>query len=301
MFKKFIEEQKIPCKIIENIINNKHYAHAYIIETNGYDKSYDFAKNFAKLILCPNHKNGQTDCDECNICRMIDNDNFPELRIINPETYWIKKEQLIDLQEEFNKKSILGNKKIYIINKAERLNNNSANTILKFLEEPSEGIIAILLTKNRFQLIDTIISRCQIISLNGKSNIKEKERTIEKIGLLLNDNESDYENFISEQNEEKINNIIRFINYYEKYKLKTLIYINEYWFNYFNDKDNIDKAFLIMIYFYKDVLNYKMNRNLEIFKDCEEIINISHLNTIDDIIKKITIINKNKRFIENNG
>ena len=49
------------------------------------------------------------------------------------------------------------------------MNDYSANTILKFLEEPSSDIIAILLTTNRFNIISTILSRCQFLSI--KSNL----------------------------------------------------------------------------------------------------------------------------------
>ena len=37
--------------------------------------------------------------------------------------------------------------------------------MLKFLEEPEDNIIAILLTKNRYHVLETILSRCQIFSL----------------------------------------------------------------------------------------------------------------------------------------
>jgi DNA polymerase III gamma/tau subunit len=72
---------------------------------------------------------------------------------------------LLDLQKEFNNKSLYDTKRVYIIKNAEKLNSASANTILKFLEEPENDIIALLLTDNRYHVIDTIISRCQILTL----------------------------------------------------------------------------------------------------------------------------------------
>ena len=72
---------------------------------------------------------------------------------------------MLDLQEEFNNKSLLDNKRIYIIKEADKLNMSSANTILKFLEEPEDDIVAILVTNNRYSVIETILSRCQILSL----------------------------------------------------------------------------------------------------------------------------------------
>ena len=78
---------------------------------------------------------------------------------------------MTSLQEEFNNKSLLDNKRIYIIKEADKFNDSSANTILKFLEEPEEDIVAILLTTNRYLVIETILSRCQILSLKKEEMV----------------------------------------------------------------------------------------------------------------------------------
>ena len=303
MLEEFKDEQTIAYKIIKNTLSKQHFAHAYLIETNNYSESFKLVMTFAKMLLCPNYNNGQPNCNNCHQCQMIDDNNFPELKIINPDGNWIKKEQLTELQEEFNKKSIIGNKKIYIINKAEKLNNNSANTILKFLEEPQEGIIAILVTDNIYQLLETIISRCQIISLNGQAKFLKNESSLEKIALLSTDNEIDYNNFIKdENNQEKINIILKFIKYYEKNHKKVLLYMNEYWFDYFQTKENISWAILILIYFYKDVLNYKINCPIEIFNDyIDNIKEVANLNNIINLTNKIKVLNTNRNYLDNNA
>ena len=125
------------------------------------------------------------------------------------------------------------------------------NTILKFLEEPQAGIIAILITANRYQLLETIISRCQIISLNGQANFLNEKDTFQKIGYLITDTDEEYQKFIEDEtNNEKISAILKFINFYEKNHKKVLLYMNDYWFNYFSLKENISWAILIIIYFY---------------------------------------------------
>ena len=77
--------------------------------------------------------------DESANC-LIDNGNYPDLKIIEPDGNVIKKVQLLSLQEQFKNKSFLNNKMIYVIKEAEKLNDSSGNTILKFLEEPEEDI-----------------------------------------------------------------------------------------------------------------------------------------------------------------
>ena len=78
---------------------------------------------------------------------------------------------------------------IYVIFEADKLNSSSANTILKFLEEPEQGIIAFLVTKNRYQVIDTLVSRCQILSLHSHYSMEQfsdTARFVEKITANVN-------------------------------------------------------------------------------------------------------------------
>ena len=165
---------------------------------------------------------------------------------------WIKKDQLLDLQSEFNNKAFEGNKKIYIIRSAEKMNVQTANSILKFLEEPVDDIIAILITDNINMLLPTIISRCQVIKLNKK---KCSYDTISNLSdLLIGYGYND----ISDDNKEKIiNDVIGFTEYIENYKLDTLIYTKKLWHNNFKDRNYNIIGINLMIYFYYDVIRYK--------------------------------------------
>ena len=132
--------------------------------------------------------------------------------------------------------------------------------------------------------------------------LKEKD-TFQKIGLLITNTDEEYQEFISDEtNLEKVNVILKFINYYEKNHKKVLLYMNDYWFNYFSLKENISWAILIIIYFYKDALNYKINCPVEIFNDyLEEITKIAELNQIDMLINKIKVLNENRNYLDNNA
>lgn len=149
---------------INKIISNNHLSHSYLIEVGNYDDDLKFVYDFIKMILCNMTYNELSSSDN-KIIKLIDSDNYPDLIVIEPDGNNIKKGQLLSLQKEFSNKSLFGNKRIYIIKECEKLNISSANTILKFLEEPEDDIVAFLLTKNRYQVIDTIISRCQILNL----------------------------------------------------------------------------------------------------------------------------------------
>ena len=177
--KKFID-------YIDKIIEYKRVSHAYLIEIDN-DKDMIYIYDFIKMILC--------DClyqkidKNNNIVKLIDNNNYPDIKIIEPDGNWIKKTQLLELQKEYNNKSLLGKKRIYIINKAERLNSSSANTMLKFLEEPEEDIIALLITDNRYHVLDTILSRCQILNIKEDIyNIEKEDEIMDLIECFINPN-----------------------------------------------------------------------------------------------------------------
>ena len=291
MLDDFSLEQQIVYKTLINSVKNNKTSHAYLLETNGYSKSLDLAKAFAKYLLCPNNYSNNKNCGNCHQCKNIDKNEFIELKIIEPDGQWIKKSQLEELQEIFSKKSIIGNKKVYIINKADKLNVSSSNSLLKFLEEPEDGIIAILVAENINQLLPTIVSRVQVLSLKSKKSLTGLS-TLEKIGHFLKDNNYDIIEYTSnEENKNKFEKVINFIEYYEKNHASTLIYINKLWNDNFKEKEEIYDAFSIMLLFYKDVLNIKLGKNIEIFNDyVNDITEIKEKNNLDEITHKINVI-----------
>ena len=149
---------------VDKLVENNKISHTYLIEIGNYDDDYKFVIDFVKMILC-NLRYDELVSSKNSLIHLIDTNNFPDIKVVEPEGSYIKKSQLLDLQKEFNNKSLYDTKRVYIIKNAEKLNSASANTILKFLEEPENDIIALLLTDNRYHVIDTIISRCQILSL----------------------------------------------------------------------------------------------------------------------------------------
>lgn len=294
MLDDFQNSQPIVYRILKKAIEKDECSHAYLFETNGYPNYQEFILAFVKALVCPDHHmNNQKECKYCNL---VDSGNFPELKVINPDGFWIKKSQLQSLQDEFNKKPIMGNKKVYIINGADKLNKQSANSILKFLEEPDNNIVAILVTDNIYQVLTTIRSRCQIISfkntkLTFDSSIKCEEK-IEKLVYQINE----------EENKEKILKIIDFVNYYEAHHIDTLLYLSTLWHQYIKTKDETEKSFEVILLYYKDILASKLNRNIYIFNDkINDMHKIAEKNTIEEICNKINIIMELKQNIKYNA
>ncbi len=289
-------EQPITYQILKNTIKSGKQSHAYLFENNGYYNSIPLVFSFVKALLCPNKNTDDIGCNKCQICKMVDSHNFPEVKVIKPDGLWIKKEQLLELMEEFNRKAIIGNKKIYIILEAEKLNKSAANSILKFLEDPEENIIAILVTDNIYQMLETIISRCQIISFNPFISLNNVENTEKALSLILYGDEN-----ISEEKLEQIKTAIKFLKYYENNHLNTIIYMNKLWHTSIKVKEDFLSAFDVLIIYYKDILNYLLNIPLEYFQSYEnDVQEIANKNEINSICHKLKILLEYKEKIKFN-
>ncbi len=174
---------------IMKVLDEDFLSHAYLIETNNnkMDIVSDYIHFFVKKIYEYSYKKDNVTIDKDKLFHLLDNKEFPDYIEIIPSANQIKKEQILDIIKEFFNKSLYGTPKIYTIYDCDLMNNSAANTILKFLEEPSDDVIAIFVTSNQYKVIDTIRSRCQIISLqHEESDMGEISESLKKFleGIL---------------------------------------------------------------------------------------------------------------------
>ena len=160
---------------LKGIIKNKSFANGYIFYgAEGIGKKQT-ALEFIKEIF-------KESFPIKNIEEKILNNNHPDFLIIEPsslveakrakssdlqktvnnELEIIKIAQIRDIKTFLGQKSISSGKKIVLIIDAHLLNEAASNCLLKTLEEPSNGIF-ILITSKLNLLLDTIISRCQMV------------------------------------------------------------------------------------------------------------------------------------------
>lgn len=281
-------------KILTNSLLESKLSHAYLFETNGTSDAYNMAVSFAKSILCPNKYTNNGQCVDCTQCKKIENAEFSELVIIEPNGLWIKKEQTDYIQRLFETKGVESNRRLYIINHADRMNTSAANSILKFLEEPEEGIVAILIADNRYQLLETIRSRCQIVSFNRNTEIDNS--TLSQVRKNVSSNILDA--MTEEELKEKCDIAIKFISYYEENGKDVLLHMEKLFHDVFNTRDLILLAFDIIILYYRDVIALSSNVSNILFKEEKEnIIKIKERNNINQLIYKIKKIIEMRKLI----
>ncbi len=141
-----------------------------------------YAIAFSKAVSCLEKSVEGDYCDRCENCIEISKGIFPDVNIIYPSGMYYKKEQILYLIEDNSKRPMKSERKIYIISDAARMNENSSNSFLKVLEEPSPSTIFILLTNNYDILLSTIKSRCQLIRFYHPSK-KELQIYFKRIGF----------------------------------------------------------------------------------------------------------------------
>ena len=282
MLEKYIKEQEIVTNLLIRSIKEDKLVQAYLFCCDDVEYAYMYAKEFTKDIIASSKMN-----DEIlrNIYKRIDNDEYTELKVVETSGNIIKKEQLLDLQKDVQNKPVEGNKIIYIIKNCEKLNSSSANSILKFLEEPADDIIAILITNNINLVMPTIKSRCQILNFK---NVRKDFEEIDKLKKYILPENIDIED---EDIDNLINSSFEFIKTIEKTKKSTIIYEKELLWDKFKTSNDILILLNIMLYSYMDALYIKLGKNINYMFSYEQIPEeLSNINEKEDLINKINII-----------
>jgi DNA polymerase III delta prime subunit len=130
------------------------------------DKRVDllfYALEFSKLFLCENFKDNDY-CGECSVCKGIDSYMYPDIEIINKDEQGVKIDDVRELILNAIESPYKAKKKIYILNGVEKLRKESANALLKIIEEPPKNLYFILLSKS-MNIIPTIKSRVMTFAI----------------------------------------------------------------------------------------------------------------------------------------
>lgn len=117
---------------------------------------------FAQLLSCRSRIDGDA-CGNCPSCIQVKRKIYPDLMIVAAEKQQIKIEQVSAIREFISFAPLVGERRIVIIEDAHKLNQTSANALLKTLEEPSPTVLFILLSHRHNLLLATILSRCLLL------------------------------------------------------------------------------------------------------------------------------------------
>ena len=213
LFENIVGNDKIK-ESLQNAVKSNNVSHSYLfVGKAGVGKKL-FAKDLAKKVMClgsnnlvqdnGTQNNGTHDnvaqgnsiannsvknekaslkFDNCDSCIKFDANSNPDFSIIMPDGKSIKIEQIRNLQARIVEKPIGSSKKVYIIDDADTMTEESQNCLLKTLEEPPEYAMIILIASNENRMLQTIKSRCVIIRF--------EDLTDEEISQILHTNDQD--------------------------------------------------------------------------------------------------------------
>mgnify|MGYP002672053612 FL=1 len=165
---------------LQNAIEADKVSHAYIL--NGPDKAGKMmiAKAFAQTLQC--EKGGIEPCMECHSCKQAMSGNQPDIIYVRhekPNTISVD-----DIRTQINNDIVVkpysSKRKIYIVDEAEKMNQQAQNALLKTIEEPPAYAVLLLLTTNADTFLPTILSRCVRLNLKAVRDEKIKDFLMKK-------------------------------------------------------------------------------------------------------------------------
>lgn len=164
--------------MLRHMESSKRMPHAVLFTgPNGIGKAM-VARVLAAALLCSHE--GERPCGSCSSCQQMSYGNHPDFLSVAPEGATIKIEQIRILQQEASLAPYSSQRRVCIIDGAELMTTQAANSLLKILEDPPGEIIFILIAANRQMLLTTIISRCMAISFQPLSDEVLAQALIEK-------------------------------------------------------------------------------------------------------------------------
>ena len=160
---------------LQNAIEEDKVSHAYIFNGPEASGKMMLAEAFAMALQCEGE--GKRPCLECRSCRQAADHNQPDIIYVShekPNTIGVD-----DIRTQINNdidiKPYSSRYKVYIVDEAQKMNQQAQNALLKTIEEPPAYAIILLLTTNADSFLQTILSRCITLNLKAVKEDKIKE------------------------------------------------------------------------------------------------------------------------------
>ncbi|KRK12100.1 DNA polymerase III subunit delta [Lacticaseibacillus zeae DSM 20178 = KCTC 3804] len=148
------------------IIDRKQLAQSYLFVGPKGAGKLELAEWIVLRLFCQNVQDGAP-CGECPECERILNHNHPDVMVLKTSTQSIKVDDIRNLKQEMSKTGVEGNRRVFIVEDADKMTAGAANSLLKFFEEPVPGMTVILTASSKNQLLPTILSRAQVITFQS--------------------------------------------------------------------------------------------------------------------------------------
>ena len=125
------------------------------------------ADTLARALVCAHDTPACRPCGECGPCGKVSAGTHPDVWVEEPsgKSHSISTDQITELQRKLSYRRAEGRYRVVVLDEANRTGTQAQNKLLKTLEEPPEGTVLILCAVHPGQLLITVRSRCQKITL----------------------------------------------------------------------------------------------------------------------------------------
>lgn len=164
MIPPIVSFQKQATGILKRAVAHNRLGHAYLLVGEVGSGISEIAASISRTILCPSPANGWA-CGLCPSCRKFLSGNHPDFLRIPVSERYIKIEEIRALKRESALSPFERMRRVILMEEAERMNLESANSFLKLLEEPPASTVILLTTSKPNLLPATVLSRMLTIYL----------------------------------------------------------------------------------------------------------------------------------------
>jgi len=238
------------------VFKEQRVSHAYIIQGSNTEEEERMALYVSQGLFCEQLSEDGTPCGHCRSCLRIEQDEHADIITLFPDGQTIKVEQIRQIKSFFTSSGVESRKKILIISESEKMTVQSANSLLKFIEEPDGELFIFFLTNNATALLPTIQSRCQLIILNKLSSDILKKQILEALPNcshvdLLVELTNSKDEAITLNNDEWFVSAkdlcLKWLDYLEKSDSRAFIFVQQYLVKQMQDKEQQRFFFELLI------------------------------------------------------
>lgn len=161
-------------KILESFESGRPGQTFLFVGPSGIGKKL-IATGFAQALLC---EKGRRACGKCGSCLRVASGHHEAYMLVEPEGLHIKIDQAREIINKLSFKS-MGENRVILIDNAQTMNPQAANSLLKILEEPPAGTFFFLIAPTQAGLLSTIRSRSRIVHFRplSEAQISQKEKS----------------------------------------------------------------------------------------------------------------------------
>lgn len=248
---------------METVLQTGRLAHAYLFLGPAGAGKGELANLVAKYLFCQDENRP---CGHCINCIRIDHGHHPDVLRLKPDGQSIKIDQVREIQHLFARRAHEGGWRVLIIEEADRLTLQGANSLLKFVEEPEERILIFFLARSREKVLPTIRSRCQELIFPPPSPRQLKESLAQAYGdqaaavaaQLTSDLEEANQLCQAEWFAELQEIVLQLIEACFLDKTEAFFLIEQRWLKVAKEREQIDVGLDLMLFWYRDLIYLTM-------------------------------------------